>query len=68
MGRRGHPYYDSMFYDTAGSQFFICVTDYPSLDGRYASFGKTISGLDIAIAISDTMANSFFISIKTLRP
>ncbi len=53
MGRQGHYYYDDMFYDTAGCQFFICVADYPSLDGKYASFGKTISGLDIAIAISE---------------
>lgn len=34
--------------DTAGSQFFITVTDYPSLDGQYAAFGKIISGQEVA--------------------
>ena len=32
--------------DTAGSQFFICVADYPSLDGKYAAFGNVLEGLD----------------------
>jgi peptidyl-prolyl cis-trans isomerase B (cyclophilin B) len=34
--------------DTAGSQFFIVVEDYPSLDGQYAAFGKLISGHEVA--------------------
>ena len=38
-------------YDTAGSQFFIMVEDYPYLDGDYASFGKVISGMEVADAI-----------------
>lgn len=33
-------------YNSASSQFFICVTDYPSLDGLYASFGVVISGME----------------------
>ncbi|WP_379132234.1 peptidylprolyl isomerase [Paenibacillus sp. sgz500958] len=37
--------------DTAGSQFFIMVADYPSLDGLYAAFGKVTEGLDVAEAI-----------------
>lgn len=39
-------------YDSAGSQFFIMVSDHPSLDGDYAAFGKVIEGLDIVIDIS----------------
>ncbi|MCK9479412.1 MAG: peptidylprolyl isomerase [Firmicutes bacterium] len=34
--------------DSAGSQFFIMVADYPSLDNQYASFGKVTEGLDVA--------------------
>ena len=43
--------------DSAGSQFFICLTDLPSLDGDYATFGKVISGMDVvqSIAIGDVM-------------
>ena len=43
--------------DTAGSQFFICLTDLKSLDGYYASFGKVISGMETVrkIAAGDVM-------------
>ncbi|WP_376770066.1 peptidylprolyl isomerase [Clostridium bowmanii] len=34
--------------NSAGSQFFIMVHDYSSLDGDYASFGKVIKGMEIA--------------------
>ncbi len=38
----------SLGYDTAGSQFFICLsTNYcRQLDGQYAAFGRVISGMD----------------------
>ncbi len=32
--------------DSAGSQFFICVADLPSLDGKYTIFGQVVAGLD----------------------
>jgi len=32
--------------DSIGSQFFIMVADYPSLDGLYSSFGKVTSGME----------------------
>jgi len=32
--------------DSAGSQFFIVVNTYPSLDKEYAAFGKVISGME----------------------
>ncbi len=57
MARRGgNP--DSAYYDTAGSQFFIMHTVKPSLDGKYAAFGKVLVGLDVvdAIAASPTDA------------
>ena len=38
-------------YDSAGSQFFICIDDAVSLDGDYAAFGKVIDGWDNIEAI-----------------
>ena len=37
----------SQGYDTAGSQFFICIEDATSLDGNYAAFGKVIDGFHV---------------------
>ena len=34
-------------YDSASSQFFIVQTTYPSLDGRYAAFGRVTNGIEI---------------------
>ncbi|HJT20150.1 MAG TPA: peptidylprolyl isomerase [Nitrospira sp.] len=33
--------------DSAGSQFFICVSDANFLDWQYTAFGKVVSGLDV---------------------
>jgi peptidyl-prolyl cis-trans isomerase B (cyclophilin B) len=41
MARSGHP-------DSASSQFFIMVADYPSLDGQYSVFGQVTKGMDVA--------------------
>ena len=41
MARRSFP------LDSAGSQFFIMVADYPFLDGDYATFGKVTEGMDV---------------------
>lgn len=46
MARRGKGTQSLSAYDTAGSQFFICVTDYPSLDDQYAAFGNVLEGLE----------------------
>ena len=40
MARSGHP-------DSAGSQFFICVADVPSLDGQYTVFGEVTKGIEV---------------------
>jgi len=33
--------------DSAGSQFFICVADVPSLDGKYTVFGEVVEGMEV---------------------
>jgi cyclophilin family peptidyl-prolyl cis-trans isomerase len=39
--------------DSAGSQFFICVSDQPTLDGQFTVFGRVVDGLDVAQKISE---------------
>jgi len=46
-------------YDSAGSQFFIMVSDQPGLDGDYAAFGKVIEGMDIVMDISRVSTDDF---------
>jgi peptidyl-prolyl cis-trans isomerase B (cyclophilin B) len=41
MARAGHP-------DSASSQFFIMVADYPSLDNQYSVFGQVTKGMEVA--------------------
>ncbi|MHB8105019.1 MAG: peptidylprolyl isomerase [Dehalococcoidales bacterium] len=38
--------------NTNGSQFFICYTDQPSLDGSYNVFGQLKSGWDVLMKIT----------------
>ncbi len=33
--------------DSAGSQFFICLSPQPGLDGDYAVFGRVVRGMDV---------------------
>ena len=39
--------------DTNGSQFFITVAPYPSLNGGYTVFGQVIEGQEVADKISE---------------
>jgi peptidyl-prolyl cis-trans isomerase B (cyclophilin B) len=40
MARKADP-------DSAGSQFFICVSEARQLDGKYTVFGEVVSGMDV---------------------
>lgn len=40
--------------DSAGAQFFICLTDQPGLDGQFTVFGEVVEGLEVAEAVSRT--------------
>ena len=37
--------------DSAGSQFFVCVSDSTFLDGQYTAFGRVVRGMEVADAI-----------------
>ncbi len=38
--------------NTNGSQFFICYTDLPHLDGRHAVFGRVAAGMEVALSFA----------------
>lgn len=40
--------------DSAGSQFFVCLSDQPSLTGKYTIFGEVVSGMEVVDAIGET--------------
>jgi peptidyl-prolyl cis-trans isomerase B (cyclophilin B) len=44
--------------DSAGSQFFVCVSDQPALDGKFTIFGRVSEGLDVVAKISETRTDA----------
>jgi peptidyl-prolyl cis-trans isomerase B (cyclophilin B) len=44
--------------DSGGSQFFVCVTDQPALDGKYTIFGRVSEGMDVVQKISQVPADA----------
>jgi peptidyl-prolyl cis-trans isomerase B (cyclophilin B) len=40
--------------DSAGTQFFIAVTDQPGIDGKYTIFARVVEGMLVAQKISET--------------
>ncbi len=44
--------------DSAGAQFFICVSDQPALDGKYTVFGRVVDGIEVVQQISATDADA----------
>jgi len=43
--------------DSAGSQFFICVTPQAALDGQYTVFGRVVEGIGVVTKISEAPAD-----------
>lgn len=44
--------------DSAGSQFFIVITDQPALDGEYTVFARVVEGIGVAQKISLVAADA----------
>jgi len=51
-------------WDSAGSQFFICLSDRPELDGKYTVFGRVIRGDEVL----DEIAERGTVSGKPIEP
>ncbi len=60
MARQGHsdPTLDAQFYNTASSQFFIVHKDSTSLDGKYASFGAVVYGIETVDKVAKVSTNA----------
>lgn len=44
--------------NSAGSQFFICVADAPTLDNQYTVFGEVVSGMEVVDRIASAPRDS----------
>ena len=40
--------------DSAGSQFFVCLSDQPALTGKFTIFGEVVEGMDVVDKIGET--------------
>jgi peptidyl-prolyl cis-trans isomerase B (cyclophilin B) len=40
--------------DSAGNQFFICLSDQPALTGKFTIFGEVVEGMDVVDKIGET--------------
>jgi cyclophilin family peptidyl-prolyl cis-trans isomerase len=53
--------------DSAGSQFFVCVTDQPALTGKYTIFGRVSEGMDVVTKISEAPASPEGIAVERIE-
>ncbi|MFH1421946.1 MAG: peptidylprolyl isomerase [Planctomycetota bacterium] len=58
MARASHP-------DSAGCQFYICLSDLPSLDNQYTVFGQLLEGEDVVKKIGQVQTGP---NDKPLQP
>lgn len=49
---------DAYYYNTASSQFFIVHETSPHLDGKYAAFGRVVSGMELVDGIATMSTNA----------
>jgi cyclophilin family peptidyl-prolyl cis-trans isomerase len=50
--------------DSGGTQFFICIVDQPSLDGKHTVYGRVSDGLLVAQRISEGAADATGIPVE----
>jgi len=53
--------------DSDGSQFFVCVSPQPPLDGHYSTFGRVTEGMDVVERISQVPVDSTGVTEKPVR-
>jgi cyclophilin family peptidyl-prolyl cis-trans isomerase len=53
--------------DSAGSQFFICVSDQPQLDGKYTAWGRVVEGMEVVDKISAVPADSNQLALERIE-
>jgi len=53
--------------DSAGSQFFICVSDQPQLNGKYTAWAKVVEGMDVVDKISATPADANQLALERIE-
>ncbi len=63
--------YQGEDYDLQSSEFFIMQEDYPSLDGKYASFGGLIRGFNVLDFIAESQSSGshtseYYIEIESI--
>jgi peptidyl-prolyl cis-trans isomerase B (cyclophilin B) len=52
--------------DSAGTQFFISVTDQPGLDGRYTIFARVVEGILVAQKISEAAVDATGLAVDRI--
>src|ERR671912_711525 len=52
--------------DSAGTQFFISITDQPGLDGRYTIFARVVDGMLVAQKISETAVDATGLAVDRI--
>lgn len=53
--------------NSAGSQFFICVSDQPQLNGQYTAWGKVVEGMEVVDKISAVPADASQIALERIE-
>ncbi len=54
--------------DSADSQFYICLADWPKLNGRYTVFGQVVSGMELLDTLAPGDGPMGFITDRSKQP